>query len=438
MGHVVNSQREYRLLQQRLDRTVIGAPPSPALEKIVRLLYRPEDVPLAVQIPFQPTPLDRLAKKVGRPADELGDRLAEMARRGLVIDLEHQGRRYFALPPVVVGFFEFTFMRARDDLPMAELARLFDQYMHEDERFAHSAFQQQTQIGRALIHEEALPEDDHTEVLDWERASKIIESAGSVGISTCACRHKAFHLGKACDAPREVCLSLGYAAETLIRAGSARQATTAEALATLQSAKQAGLAQLGDNVRRKVTYICNCCGCCCAMVDAVRTFNIRTAIVTSSWVMEVDGANCRGCGACVKACPVKAIHLAETASGNGRQPGGKTAVCDRELCLGCGVCSQACKFGGIRMRSRPQKVLPPETVFDRYVAMGIERGKLAEIIFDDQQRLSHRALARILGVLERSPPFRAAMAIKPLKSAFLQGVVRGAKRHTGELAQRLQ
>ena len=44
VGHQANSDREYRLLQKRLDRTITGAPDSPVLNRILRMLYRPEDV----------------------------------------------------------------------------------------------------------------------------------------------------------------------------------------------------------------------------------------------------------------------------------------------------------------------------------------------------------------------------------------------------------
>jgi len=60
---------------------------------------------------------------------------------------------------VVIGFFEFTFMRARDDMPMAELAHLFHEYMSSDDRFARAVFPGKTQLGRSLIHEEALPQE---------------------------------------------------------------------------------------------------------------------------------------------------------------------------------------------------------------------------------------------------------------------------------------
>ena len=47
MAHIVNPDREYHLLQQRLDRHVTGAPESPVLTKILRLLYSPEEARLA-------------------------------------------------------------------------------------------------------------------------------------------------------------------------------------------------------------------------------------------------------------------------------------------------------------------------------------------------------------------------------------------------------
>ncbi|MFC1737078.1 4Fe-4S ferredoxin, partial [Candidatus Hydrogenedentota bacterium] len=134
MGHIVNPDREYRLLQQRLDRNITGAPDSPVLMKILSLLYTPEEARLARRVPAFPTPLDKLSAKLEIPADELDGKLTELAQRGLMVDIEHNGKRYFSLPPVVIGIFEFIFMRAREDMPMDKLARLFDLYMGGDER----------------------------------------------------------------------------------------------------------------------------------------------------------------------------------------------------------------------------------------------------------------------------------------------------------------
>ena len=434
MGHVANSDRAYRLLQQRLDRDVTGAPDSPVFIRILKLLFAPDEADFARRLPSFPTPLGKLARQLGIPEVGLARRLTEMAERGLVVDFQNGGERYYALAPVVIGFFELTFMRVRDDLPLAELARLFDEYMNLDDRFARSTFSGSTQLGRTLVREEALSEDDRTEILDWERASEIVRSASAIGVSQCVCRHSLSHLGKACDAPMRCCLSFNYAAESVVRNGFGEPLTKAEAMRVLEQCKAAGLAQTADNVQRKVAYICNCCGCCCGMVQAIKTFEIRNAIVSSNWIVEVDLSKCTGCGKCVRACLVDALSLESRPEEDEKK---QRAVCDGALCLGCGVCHSVCKSGAIRLRPRERRVFTPETIFDRVAAMAIERGRLAETLFADPERLSHRALGRVLSLLEKSPPYRAAMAIEPLRSVFMKALVRGARAQAGKLGDYL-
>ena len=418
MGHIVNSEREYRLLQQRLDYNLTGAPASPVFISILKMLFSRQEAQIARQIPLRPTRLTDLAHKLGMPAEELYARITEMAERGLVFDLEHKGECYIVLAPVVIGFFEFVFMRTRDDLPMRELAQLFEEYMFQDDRFARSVFTANTQLGRSLVREEALTAEDHSEVLDWEKASAIIESSSAIGVSLCACRHKAEHLGKSCTAPQRTCLTLNGGAELLIKRGMAEAITRREAMDILRECKQAGLAQIADNVQKSVGFICNCCGCCCGMIQAMKRFDIRNAVVTSNWLAEVNNAACIGCGACVRACPVDAFTA------------GKPVKCEHDVCLGCGVCYSVCKFGAIHMVKREQRVLVPETTFDKFVAMAIERGKLSHFLFDDPSRFSHRTWGRIASVIENSAPVQALLAVKPLRSAFLSAIAKSAKKHT--------
>ncbi len=433
MAHQVNPDREYRLLQQRLDQGVTGAPPSPTFTRILELLFTPEDAALARRLPSRPVPVGELARRVGMPVAEMDDRITDLARRGLVLDYVIRGRRYALLAPVVIGFFEFTFMRARDDVPLPELAALFDTYMHEGDAFARSVFSGETQIGRSLVREEALPDEPYVEILDYERASHMIDSAGDWAVSLCACRHKNSHLGKACDQPQRTCLTLGSSAQTLVRNGFAERISRHEARDILAQCKADGLAQTADNVQHEPSYICNCCGCCCGMMNAIRTFDIHGAIVTSNWLMDVDLVACNGCGVCVDSCPVGAIAIAEEKTEwidekGRRRTRRRWATRDADLCLGCGTCHGACKFDAITMAPRERRVLTPETAFDRVVAMAIERGKLAGLLFDNPDRLSHRAMGRLVAGLQAAPPVKAAMAIRPLRSAFLNTLVGVAPR----------
>ena len=162
VGHAVNPDKQYEKLQQYLDLTVTGAPASPTLMKILKLLFNEEEATFAVNLPLSPKSLGHISRKTGIELEKLDELVTRMAEKGLVIDLEYKNRRFVMLAPIIIGFFEFTFMRHREDAPMKELAELFEQYMKHENDLSHSVFQGQTQIGRSLVREEALPQGNYS------------------------------------------------------------------------------------------------------------------------------------------------------------------------------------------------------------------------------------------------------------------------------------
>ncbi len=427
MAHILQDARPYQKLRQQMDHAPTGVPDSPAIIQVLQMLFSPQEADFARRIPTQPVSLAALSKMLGQDRDTLEARLSELALRGLVLDVERDGERYFALAPVLGGVFEFIMMRVRGELPLEKLARLFDQYLYQDEGFVRQSFKGPTQFGRSFPREEALPDAAQTEVLDWERVARVIETASDITVGLCACRHNRSHINKACDRPQRTCLSLNGGAQAMRNMQIADPVSAKEALEIVSECKQLGLAQTGDNVRQSVTYICNCCGCCCVLVNAIRTYNIRSAIVPSNWAMEVNAAKCKGCGRCAEACYTGAIRLVEQGDNQ------KLAAPDLDLCLGCGVCYGACKNGAVRMKRRDRRPLVPETAFDKTVMMAVERGKLAAVVFENPQTLSQKALGRLLNVLEKSPPAQAALAVEPLRSLYLNALIKrtGKKKNPG-------
>ena len=425
MGHTLaDPDLAYHRLQQRLDRLPTGAPDSPVFQQILRLLFTEQEAEMAAKMPTLCS-MPTLSRRTGVPLDELEPMIDRMAAKGLVVDLEHHGERRIILAPVVIGFFEYTFMRVREDAPMEELAHLFHHYMTDDDTLNRSVFAGSTQLGRSLVREEALPEQPTVEVLDWERATHIVASARSVAVSLCPCRTHTALIGEGCGKPTRTCLTFGGAADVLVRSGLAEPISNEEGLEILQLAKSAGLAQTADNVKHGITYMCNCCGCCCGMMQSIRRHGITGSIVSSNWVAHVDLDKCRGCKKCFHACPADAITMVDN-QGKGLRK--NWAIVDPLKCLGCGVCDERCNWGAHSMVPREARVFTPENTFDRMVTMAIERGKFADLLVDTLDGAGPHALARALAILAESPPAAATRAVEPLRSVFLKGMLAAVHR----------
>ena len=408
----------YAKMVERLNRAPQGAPASELLFGILRLLVSEREAELIAALPIRPFTAKKAAGIWKVPPAEARRVLETLAGRAMLLDLEHHGESVYVLPPPMAGFFEFSLMRTRGDLDQQALSELFEAYITREEDFIKALFTDgRTQLGRVFVHEPVLTSENALHVLDHERAGEVVRTARHIGVGLCYCRHKAQHLGKACAAPLENCLSFGGAAASLIRHGHARRLDAAEGLDLLHQAREGNLVQFGENVQRHVSFICNCCGCCCEAMLAAKRFAILQPVHTTNFLPEVVDAVCRGCGKCVTACPVAAIGL--ELAGDPARPRGLHAVVDEQLCLGCGVCVRNCAQGGLRLKSRAARVITPLTSAHRYVAMAVERGKLQHLIWDNRALWSHRALAAIFGAILNLPSVKRTLAQEQIRSRYL-------------------
>ncbi len=221
MGHIT-SKDAYKNLEDRINWFTQGAPPSESLDKILQVLYTEQEAKWVALLPVRPFTAKKAAKiwKISElSAETFLDRLCEKA---LLVDSYYQGQRQFVMPPPMAGFIEFALMRTRGDLDQKYLSELYYQYMNVEEDFVKDLFfATETFLGRVYVQEPVLTNDNTIHILDYERASHIIEEAAYIGLGTCYCRHKMLHVGHPCeiDAPLDVCLTLGDVAHSLAENG---------------------------------------------------------------------------------------------------------------------------------------------------------------------------------------------------------------------------
>ncbi len=412
------SRAAYQSLIERLNRFPKGVPASDTLFKILAILFSKKEAGLVAQLPIKPFNAKKAASIWNVPVLEAEKNLQVLASRCILLDVEQNGETLYMLPPPMAGFLEFSMMRTRDDIDQKLLAELFYQYMNVEEDFIKDLFfSTQTRLGRIFVNESALSPDNAVQILDFQRASHIIQTAQHISIGMCYCRHKMQHNGLQCDAPiDDICMTFGGTADSLIRHEYARRIDASEGMEILHKAYEYNLVQCGENVQKDVAFICNCCGCCCEALVAARKFGSLHPVETTGFLPVLNEDTCIGCGKCEKACQVDVIAMKQT-------DGKSLPAIDENLCLGCGLCVRACPNKSLTLQNTGRKIITPSTSVHRIVLMAIEKGQLQELIFDNKALYSHRAMAAILSAILKLQPVKRAMASEQMRSVYLEKLI---------------
>lgn len=412
MSHI-NVKKAYKSLEERLNRFPQGAPPSDTLYQILSMLFTEKEAELVAQLPIKAFRVKTAAKIWSVSESEALKVLDKLASKAILLDLEDDKGKQYILPPPMAGFIEFALMRTRNDIDQKLLAELYYQYLNVEEDFIKDLFYSaETKLGRVYVQEEILTNENEVTILDYERASHIIEEAEHIAVGMCYCRHKMQHVGKACDAPMDICMTFNGTANSLIKNNYARRIDASECKELLHQAYEHNLVQCGENVRQGVNFICNCCGCCCEALLAAKKFGNLHPVATTSFIPNINDKTCVKCEKCIKACPIGAISKVKNND--------ETIIrVDEDRCLGCGVCVRNCSKRSITLLKRKEKIITPANSVHRVVLMAIEKGQLQELIFDNKALSSHRAMAAILSAILKLPPAKKMLASQQMKSIYL-------------------
>ncbi|WPD24977.1 MAG: 4Fe-4S dicluster-binding protein [Candidatus Electrothrix scaldis] len=383
MGHL--QYHSYGRMAERLGQYVPGAFVSATLIEILKQLVSEEEAQLCSVMPLRIVPAEKMAKIWKMSVDEAREILDRLAGKGVVYAFAKEDGIKYGLAPPVLGFVEFSLMRTDGKLDAKRLSELYHQYCQVEGDFVqqHGAVQEPA-FTRVYAGEDAL-EDMSAEVLPHDRVSVGIDNATCITVGLCYCRHKMEHLGQACSAPQEACLTFNEVARYLADYGIAKEISKEEAHRIVKECMDSGLMQIGDNTKSELAVICNCCGCCCDLLLGYKKYGSSGLVSPSAFIAEIEPQTCISCGECYERCPVDAIDTS-----------GEKPVVKKDVCLGCGVCARFCPSSSCFLHLRPERPYIPEDSIEKIYVSAIHAGKLGNYIFADQTSRIQALLRKVV------------------------------------------
>jgi electron transport complex protein RnfB len=354
------SRTAYEHLADALDALPNGFPRTPSGVEIemLRKILSPEEARLASCLSGKRETVEAIAGRAGVPARDVGRDLIALAKRGVVWSGKVEGEIGFRLAPFIVGIYEAQ-LGTMDE----EFADLFERYMESGG--AAGIMGTVPALHRVVPGQGSVKPDV---ILPYDDVRAIIEKGKTFRVQGCVCRVQQDLVGaRKCDFPLENCTMI-FEDE---RPPSPNDISRQHALALLDETERIGLVHTTSNVIEGVTYVCNCCGCCCAVLRGFNEWGIDDAIARANYFAVIDAEKCTACGICVERCQVGAMSM----------DNGEVEV-NLERCIGCGLCVTGCPSDAPELKRKPDaQVVAPPSDFDAW-----ERERLRNRGLDDAER----------------------------------------------------
>ncbi|WP_163340711.1 ATP-binding protein [Desulfopila sp. IMCC35008] len=348
----------YKKLAGHLDNLPGGYPSTESgVElRILRRMFTEQEADIALNLTMKPETVAAVAERTNFPAEKLAGSLEEMAQKGLIFRSYKNDTVMYSAAMFVVGIWEYHL----NDLD-PELVRDVNEYLPHimDEVWTKT----ETKHMRVVPVSKSIVQD--IEIASYEDAEELIRAQSKITVQPCICRKEHEVVGEPCKYPTDVCFAFGAAAYYYEENKLGRAIEIDEALAILETGREAGLVIQPGNAQ-KSSNICMCCGCCCQILKNMKKLAKPAEEVHSNYYAVINEEECVACGLCEERCHMDAITMNDA------------AVVNLDRCIGCGVCIPVCDTDAIQLAAKDSsdRYIPPKLTYHAYLKMAKERGKL--------------------------------------------------------------
>lgn len=348
------SKELYAQLREYMDRMPGGYPATDTgIEiRILKKLFTPQDAELVLQLRQEAEEASAIASRLGMDASTVGERLEDMAMRGLIFRIREGGRVLYRPISFLVGIYEFQLNRLD-----REFVEMWEEYVPYIGMTLAPLENKQLRIAPVDSAVQGLPA-----VETYNRIRDLVKEQDLIAMAPCICRKKEGILGNPCDRPEDLCFSFGPFGQYVIDNGMGKRVSTEEALKLLDLAEESALVLSPSNTR-ELAFVCCCCGCCCGQLTRLKMLPNPADFCQTSYSARIDPDSCTACGDCMDRCQMDAIREGED-----------FMEVDQARCIGCGLCVSTCPAEAIELLERGEPKAPAKDFDELLGRIARERG----------------------------------------------------------------